>query len=84
MTAKEVIKMFDLKAHPEGGFYKEVYRSKEIVKNYSLDSEFEGDRNFCTSIYFLLTSDKFSSFHKINQDETWHFYKGSCIHLHTM
>ena len=42
----------------------------------------KGNRNYCTSIYFLLTSNKFSAFHKVNQDEIWHFYKGSTLKLH--
>ncbi len=84
MDAKQLINLFDLTAHPEGGYYKEVYRSKGIIKSKDLTTNFNGDRNYCTSIYFLLTSDKFSAFHKINQDEIWHFYKGSAIKLHTI
>lgn len=79
---EQLIKKFGLQTHPEGGYYKEVYRSSGTIPNSHLDSVFEGDRNFCTSIYFLLTAESFSSFHKINQDETWHFYSGNCIHLH--
>ncbi len=69
MTAQQIIKKFDLKEHPEGGFYKETYRSNGIIKNDHLNSYFVGDRNYSTCIYFLLTSEKFSAFHKINQDE---------------
>ncbi len=68
--------------HPEGGFFKEVYRSKGIISKKNLPTEFSGDRNFGTSIYYLLTSDTFSAFHRINQDETWHFYEGSTIRIH--
>lgn len=82
MNAKELITFFDLAAHPEGGFYKEIYRSSGEILPENLGAEFIGKRNFCTSIYFLLTSHKFSAFHKINQDEIWHFYKGSAIKLH--
>ena len=82
MTAQEIINTFELIEHPEGGYYKETYRSNGIIQNGHLSSDFEGDRNYATSIYFLLTSDKFSAFHKINQDEIWHFYKGSTLKLH--
>lgn len=82
MTTKEIITKFDLTEHPEGGYYKETYRSKGIIKNQSLSAQFAGDRNYSTSIYFLLTSDKFSAFHKINQDEIWHFYSGTTLKLH--
>lgn len=82
MNAKEIINHFNLKRHPEGGYFREVYRSKEVISQKNLPSCFNGDRNYATSIYFLLTSDSFSAFHKINQDEIWHFYEGSALHLH--
>lgn len=82
MTAQQIINQFDLTAHPEGGYFKETYRSNGVIQNKHLSPEFVGDRNYATSIYFLLTSDKFSAFHKINQDEIWHFYKGSTLKLH--
>ena len=80
--AKKIIETLALQKHPEGGFFKEVYRSKETIPNTVLGTHFEGDRHYSTSIYFLLTSEHFSAFHKINQDEIWHFYKGSCLLLH--
>jgi len=83
-TIDTIISILDLQAHPEGGYFKETYRSKGIIKTSSLDNSFSGERNYCTSIYFLLTSDSFSAFHKINQDEIWHFYDGSPILLHTI
>lgn len=84
MTAQEIINKFELTEHPEGGFYKETYRSNGIIKNENLTDAFVGDRNYSTSIYFLLTSEKFSAFHKINQDEIWHFYKGTTLKLHVI
>ncbi len=82
MNAKEIIDFFDLKIHPEGGYFKETYRSKGEISSENLNHHFNGNRNYCTSIYFLLTSDKFSAFHKINQDEIWHFYTGTTLKLH--
>jgi predicted cupin superfamily sugar epimerase len=82
MSAKEIITHFNLTAHPEGGYFKETYRSKGKILEENLAEYFEGNRNYYTSIYFLLTSDKFSAFHKINQDEIWHFYTGSTLKLH--
>lgn len=82
MNAKDIIDKLNLAEHPEGGYYKETHRSKGKIKGINLPNEFNGDRNYSTCIYFLLTSDRFSSFHKINQDETWHFYKGSTLKLH--
>jgi len=82
MNAKEIIAFFNLTKHPEGGYYKETHRSKGEILSENLGNEFEGNRNYATSIYFLLTSDKFSAFHKINQDEIWHFYTGTTLKLH--
>lgn len=78
----KIIQKLQLKPHPEGGYFKEVYRSKGFIDKACLPSEFSGKRNYSTSIYFMLTSDSFSAFHRINQDEIWHFYKGSPIKLH--
>ena len=82
MKAKEIINHFNLREHPEGGYFKETYRSKEEILSKDLGEDFEGNRNYCTSIYFLLTSEKFSAFHKISQDEIWHFYTGTTLKLH--
>lgn len=82
MTAQQIITKFNLTEHPEGGYYKETYRSNGTISSQHLTSNFIGDRNYATGIYFLLTSTKFSAFHKINQDEMWHFYKGSTLKLH--
>lgn len=78
----EIIEKLDLQTHPEGGYFKEVYRSNGTIPKTVLGNNYSGPRNYATSIYFLLTSDNFSAFHKINQDETWHFYKGSPLKLH--
>ena len=75
----EIIKELDLKPHPEGGYFKETYRSEGKINEDSLYSNYNGKRNYATCIYFLLTSDTFSAFHKIKQDEIWHFYEGSPI-----
>lgn len=81
---KELIKKLDLQPHPEGGYFKETYRSSEEISHSELSDNYSGNRNVSTCIYFLLTSDMFSAFHKINQDEIWHFYEGSPIELHTI
>jgi len=74
----KLINQLNLKPHPEGGYFRETYRSSGI---YLMD---EKTRSYSTSIYFLLTSESFSSFHRIKQDEIWHFYLGSPIELHTI
>ncbi len=75
------IENLGLEPHPEGGFYKEVYRSQEIIKEKSLPERYKGDRNFSTSIYFLLESNNPSKLHSLRSDEIWHFHNGSSLTL---
>lgn len=80
----QIIRKLDLKPHPEGGFFRETYRSEGVINSDSLDPDYKGERNYSTCIYFLLTSDVFSAFHRIRQDEIWHFYDGSPILIHVI
>ena len=79
---QNIIEKLGLAPHPEGGYFRETYRSNLILKGTDMHSDMEGERNCCTSIYFLLTSDSFSAFHRIKQDEIWHFYSGSPVEIH--
>ncbi len=81
---EEIIQKLDLKPHPEGGYFKETYRSPGEIELGNLPDKYSGNRNYSTCIYFLLISGNFSAFHKINQDEIWHFYDGSPVELHTI
>lgn len=81
---QKIIEKLKLLPHPEGGYYKETYRSSGLIQSENLGHAFTEARNYATSIYFMLTSDTFSAFHKINQDEIWHFYDGSPILLHVI
>lgn len=83
-NVNELVNLLDLQPHPEGGFFKETYRSTGEINQESLDASYNGKRNYSTCIYFLLTSDNFSAFHRIKQDEIWHFYDGSTIKLHVI
>src|SRR5262249_29844926 len=67
----------DLEKHPEGGFYREIFRSTEIV--YPEDKR--GDRSALTTIFFLLTDDIYSRWHRIRSDEVWHLYEGGPLEL---
>jgi uncharacterized protein len=87
MTSKEIdeiIQILDLQRHPEGGFFKETYRSSGTISPADMPSEITTSRNYSTCIYFLLTASNFSAFHKINQDEIWHHYKGGRLILHSI
>ena len=76
-TAEYWIKKLELEKHPEGGWFKEIYRSDKIIVINSLPEGFTGLRNFSTSIYYLIAGEDFSAFHRIKSDEIWHYYAGS-------
>jgi len=78
------IKHLNLISHPEGGYYKEVYRSDEGITTDSLPGRFPNDRVFSTSIYFLLEKGDFSAFHRIKSDEVWHFYDGDPVSIYVI
>jgi predicted cupin superfamily sugar epimerase len=80
-SARYWIEKLNLVKHPEGGYYREVYRSEEFVHKKNLPDRYSSYRSFSTSIYFLLEKDDFSAFHRLKSDELWHFYEGSAIHL---
>ncbi len=80
-SAKYWIKKLNLSKHPEGGYFREVYRSKEFINKKSLPARYTSFRSFSTSIYFLLESHEFSAFHRLKSDEIWHFYDGSPLSL---
>jgi hypothetical protein len=81
---EELIKLLGLTPHPEGGYFKEVYRSGEILPHSSIPIRYQTDRNISTSIYFMLCQNQISHFHRLQSDEVWHFYKGSSIILHCL
>jgi predicted cupin superfamily sugar epimerase len=74
MDAQSIIQKLCLAPHPEGGFFRETYRSAESIP--------ERDRSISTAIYFLLTGDDYSSFHRLRSDEIWHYYAGDPVRLH--
>jgi uncharacterized protein len=82
MNAQYFIDRLKLQRHPEGGYFKETYRSREKIPVDALPERFHGDRNFSTTIYFLLEQGDFSTFHRIKSDEGWHFYEGSTLLIH--
>jgi predicted cupin superfamily sugar epimerase len=80
--ARYWIERLTLQRHPEGGWFRETYRSPERIAQAHLPPRFAGDRCFSTAIYYLLQSDDFSALHRIAGDEGWHFYDGSPLLLH--
>lgn len=81
---KPMIEHLKLERHPEGGYYRETYRSETIIEPAALPSGFTGERNLCTSIYFLLPSGERSLFHRIKSDELWHYHAGSSLTIYVL
>jgi hypothetical protein len=83
-TADYYIEKLSLQPHPEGGYFREVYRSDEEVHMAALPWRFEGNRSIITSIYYLLKEKDFSAFHKLNGYEIWHYYAGSPLIIYQL
>ncbi|MCS6949397.1 MAG: cupin domain-containing protein [bacterium] len=75
------ISVLGLQPHPEGGYYRETYRSEQRLMGCCLHGH-EGPRVAATAIYFLLPGGEFSALHRLRSDEMWHFYTGSSLTLH--
>jgi uncharacterized protein len=71
------IERLGLIPHREGGFYREVYRSADLISRAGLPARFPGARALATSIYYLLRGDQVSFFHRLRSDEIWCFGLGS-------
>lgn len=71
MISSDIIRLLDLKRHPEGGHYRETFR----------DSMKFGDRPVSTAIFFLLAAGEISRWHRIDSVEVWHWYAGAPLAL---
>jgi predicted cupin superfamily sugar epimerase len=72
LSATDVIRLLDLKPHPEGGHYYESFRDAHTV---------EGGRAASTAIYFLLARGERSHWHRVDAAEVWHYYAGAPLAL---
>jgi predicted cupin superfamily sugar epimerase len=71
--AAELVRLLDLSPHPEGGAYKEFWRSPSPP----------GLRPACTSIYFLLDQGQISRWHRVDAEEVWSHLEGDPLELWT-
>jgi predicted cupin superfamily sugar epimerase len=71
LAAKDVVRLLDLKPHPEGGHYRETWRADAAL----------GERSAGTAIYYLLAEGEISHWHRIDADEIWHWHAGSALDL---
>lgn len=72
--AQQLIESLQLEPHPEGGFYRQVFKSPRIVN---------GNRSAVTAIYFLLPRGQVSRWHRVTSDEIWVHIEGDGVLLHT-
>jgi len=75
--AAELIAVLPLQPHPEGGFYRQIFRSP--VQVTPMDGR--GTRAALTTIYFVLPEGSFSRWHQVASDEVWHLYEGGPLEL---
>jgi uncharacterized protein len=72
LSAEDVIRLLDLKPHPEGGHYRETFRDSQTT---------DGGRAASTAIYFLLKRGERSHWHRVDAAEGWHWHAGSALEL---
>ena len=71
MTADECIRLLGLQPHPEGGYYRETWRSPAAT----------GQRASGTAIYYLLQPDRGSHWHRVDAAEIWQYSAGDPLEL---
>jgi len=79
-TVQRLVQNLGLQPHPEGGYFREIFRSKHQVKSPFVAS----DRATLTHIYFLLMKGQVSRFHRVAHEEVWNFYAGAPLRLVTL
>ena len=77
-TSEEIRETLNLSKHPEGGFFRQTYKSELLVQ--PLKGAYK--RAAATHIYYFLPEGTFSKFHKVKHDEIWHLYRGEGIKLY--
>ena len=74
---EELVRRLNLAPHPEGGYFRETYRSAEHITL----ARYDGPRATSTAIYFLVTAESPSRLHRVKSDEIWHFYAGDALEM---
>lgn len=81
-VVRRIVERFALEPHPEGGFFREVYRSSTSLDHPGIESRAASQRAAGTLIYYLLSGTDFSAFHRVrHSDEIWHLYAGGPIDI---
>lgn len=80
-TAEYLADKLNLAPHPEGGYYRETYRSASIIPSGVLGEEYSESRCTSTAIYFLLGQGDKSKFHRLKSDEAWIYNSGGSAEI---
>ncbi len=78
--ADQLVRELGLAPHPEGGFYRELFRSRRMVRTDDGRSE----RWAATTIFYLLRGSDVNKWHRVASDEIWHWYEGAPLELHLL
>jgi uncharacterized protein len=80
-AVSDLIATLELQAHPEGGFYRETWRSNLILPQSALPAGYTGDRSAGTAILFLLPTGHSSIWHRVKSPELWFHQAGDPLEL---
>ena len=75
MKAADWIEHLNLRRHPEGGYYREIFRTGKMV---------DGNKPAMTSIYYLLENNEISAFHRLSSPEVWYYHAGYPLMLYVI
>lgn len=79
--ARRWVETLGLAPHPEGGYFREVYRGAEAIPAAGLPARYGAPRSTATSIYFLLEGGDRSHLHRLRSDELWYHHAGGALAL---
>jgi len=82
LTAAEIIRLLDLKPHPEGGHYRQTFRDPlTYPPPQAGEGKMGAARAASTAIYFLLARGERSHWHRVDAVEIWHWHAGAPLAL---
>ncbi|HEX2936958.1 MAG TPA: cupin domain-containing protein [Bacteroidales bacterium] len=82
MEVVDFVDKLGMQAHPEGGYFAEIYRSSLTIGPKIAETEYPGERNLATSIYYILANNQVSKLHQLKSDELWYYHYGSTLLVH--
>jgi predicted cupin superfamily sugar epimerase len=80
-TARYWIEKLGLEPHAEGGWYREIWKADLVIPASVLPPKYDGDRNACTMIYYLLEKEQRSAWHRVRSAEIWLWHAGGTLGL---